>query len=57
MRNQSSGFWEEYGPKPESEAIGGRVPPRVELAAQFDSTREKSPCLDTVRIDRSTVLS
>ena len=39
------------------EAIDGRALPRVEPATQFDSTREKSPGLDTVRIDRSTALS
>ena len=32
--------------------IDGRAPPGVELAAQFDSTRENLPGPDTVRIDR-----
>ena len=31
--------------------IDGRVPPGVEPAAYFDSTREKSPGPDIVRID------
>ena len=34
------------------EGIDGRALPRVELAAQFASTRENSPGPDTVRIDR-----
>jgi hypothetical protein len=37
--------------------IDGRAPPGVELAAQFDSTRENSPGSDTVRIDRLIALS
>ena len=32
--------------------IDGRAPPGVELAAQFDSTRENLPGPDIVRIDR-----
>ena len=32
--------------------IDGRAPPGVELAAQFDSTRENLPGPDVVRIDR-----
>ena len=37
--------------------IDGRAPPGVELAAQFDSTRENLPGPDIVRIDRLRVLS
>ena len=37
--------------------IDGRAPPGVELAAQFDSTRENSPGPDIVRIDRLKALS
>ena len=37
--------------------IDGRAPPGVELAAQFDSTRENSPGPDIVRIDRLIALS
>ena len=39
------------------EAIDGTSPPGVELAASFDSTRENSPGLDTLRTDRLIVLS
>ena len=39
------------------EGIDGRAPPGVGLAAQFDSTRENSPGLDTSRIDRLMALS
>ena len=37
--------------------IDGRAPPGVELAAQFDSTRENLPGPDIVRIDRLIALS
>ena len=37
--------------------IDGRAPPGVELAAQFDSTRENLPGPDIVRIDRLRALS
>lgn len=37
--------------------VDGRSPPEVELAAQFDSTRENSPGLDTTRFDRLIALS
>ena len=37
------------------EGIDGRAPPGAELAAQFASTRENSPGLDTVSIDRLLV--
>ncbi len=37
--------------------IDGRAPPGVELAAQFDSTRENLPGPDSVRIDRLIALS
>ena len=36
--------------------IDGRAPPGVELAAQFDSTRENLPGPDIVRIDRLIAL-
>ena len=39
------------------EGIYGSTPPRVEPAAQFASTLENSPGLDTVRIDRLKALS
>ena len=39
------------------EGIDGTAPVGVELAAQFASTRENSPGLDTVRIDRLFGLS
>ena len=38
------------------EAIDGRANPGLELAAQFDSTRENSPGQDTARIDRLMAL-
>ncbi len=37
--------------------IDGRAPPGVELAAQFDSTREILPGPDIARIDRLIALS
>ncbi len=37
--------------------IDGRAPPGVELAAQFDPTRENLPGPDIVRIDRLIALS
>ena len=37
--------------------IDGRAPPGVELAAQFDSTRENLPGPDIMRIDRLIALS
>ena len=37
--------------------IDGRAPPGVELAAQFDSTREILPGPDVARIDRLIALS
>ena len=37
--------------------IDGRAPPGVELAAQFDSTRENLPGPDIVMIDRLRALS
>ena len=37
--------------------IDGRAPPGVEPAAYFDSTREKSPGLDTARIHRLIAFS
>ena len=37
--------------------IDGRAPPGVELAAQFDPTRENSPGPDIARIDRLIALS
>ena len=37
--------------------IDGKAPPGVELAAQFDSTRENLPGPDIVRIDRLIALS
>ena len=37
--------------------IDGRAPPGVELAAQFDSTRENLPGPDMMRIDRLIALS
>ena len=37
--------------------IDGRAPPGVELAAQFDSTRENLPGPDIGRIDRLIALS
>ena len=37
--------------------IDGRAPPGVELAAQFDSTRENLPGQDFYRIDRLRGLS
>ena len=39
------------------EGIDGRAPPGAELAAQFASTLENSPGLDTVRSDRLFALS
>ena len=39
------------------EAIDGRAPPGVDLAAKFDSTRENSPDQDAARIDRRIALS
>ena len=39
------------------EGIDGRAPLRVEPAASFDSTLEKSPGPDMVRIDRLIALS
>ncbi len=36
--------------------IDGRAPPGVELAAQFDPTRENLPGPDIVRIDRLIAL-
>ena len=40
----------------ELEGINERALPRVEPAAQLASTRENSPGLDTVRIDRLIAL-
>jgi len=37
--------------------IDGRAPPGVELAAQFDPTRENLPGQDMRRIDRLRALS
>ena len=37
--------------------IDGRAPPGVELAAQFDSTRENLPGPDIGKIDRLIALS
>ena len=37
--------------------IDGRAPPGVEPVAEFDSTRDTSPGLDTARIDRLRALS
>ena len=37
--------------------IDGRAPPGVEPAASFDSTRENSPGIDTLRTDRLIALS
>ena len=37
--------------------IDGRAPPGVELAAEFDSTRENSPGPDIVKIGRLMALS
>ena len=37
--------------------IGGRAPPGVEPAAQFDSTRGNFPGPDIVRIDKLIALS
>ena len=43
--------------RPKLEGIDGRAPPGVELAAQFDSTRENLPGPDIMRIDRLIALS
>ena len=56
-KSKSSGSGGSMVARLKLKGIDGRAPPGVELAAQFDSTRENLPGPDIGRIDRLIALS